>query len=98
MKCYYVLVHGQLDWRAAASAMADGDDSFQPEGFYCHRHVLASTPQGAQEKAFLLVRDNLDWQTGWLTANAAILAMEAEETTPAPIVRLLQRHSGHTFY
>jgi hypothetical protein len=99
MKCYYVLVHGRLDWDAVSPATENHADAFRPAGFWCHRYVLASTVYTAQEVAFRRVRENLDRRTGWLTAKAARLQLEAEETVQAPIFKLLKPDNrGHTFY
>jgi hypothetical protein len=99
MKCYYVLVHGRLDW-SVASPSPDGDEeTSRPEGFYCHRYVLASSIHHAQQAAFRRVRENLDKQTGWITGRGVELVIEAEETTSAPISNLLERDNpGHIFY
>ncbi|WP_161391439.1 hypothetical protein [Croceibacterium xixiisoli] len=60
---------------------------------------MASTIRNAQEIAFRRVRENLDRQTGWVTAGAVTLELEAEETASAPIYRLLKPDNrGHTFY
>lgn len=99
MQCYYVLIHGRLEWRAASKSNDDGGDTSQPMGFYCHRYVLASSISSAEASAFRRVRDNLERQTGWLTANQVKLELNAEEITPAPIFRLLKPDDrGHTFY
>jgi len=99
MKCYYVLVHGRLNWNTTSSPPDGGGETFQPAGFYCHRYVLASTIHNAQEAAFRRVRENLDRQTGWITAEAVKLELDAEETASAPIYQLLKPDNrGHTFY
>ena len=99
MKCYYVLVHGRLDWDAASPATESPADTFRPAGFFCHRYVLASTVDIAQEVAFRRVRENLDRRTGWLKAKPAKLQLEAEETVQASIFQLLKPDNrGHTFY
>ena len=98
MRCFYVLVHGRLDWRKerfAAGEPAGG----RPQGFYCHRYVLASNGDRATEAAFRRVRDNLDKQTGWIDQGLATLELEAEEVTAAPLRSLLKPDNrGHTFY
>jgi hypothetical protein len=99
MQCYYVLIHGRLEWCAASKSDDDGGDKSQPLGFFCHRYVLASSISSAQDTAFRRVRDNLDRQTGWLSLNQVKLELNAEEVTPAPIFRLLKPDNrGHTFY
>jgi hypothetical protein len=98
MKCYYVLVHGRLNWRTTSPPPHDDGETFQPEGFYCQRYVLASSIHHAQEAAFRRVRENLDRQTGWIRGGVK-LELEAEETTSAPIYQLLKPDNrGHTFY
>lgn len=99
MQCYYVLIHGRLEWCAASKSNDDGDDTSQPMGFYCHRYVLASSVSSAENSAFRRVRHNLERQTGWLTANQVKLELTAEEITPVPIFRLLKpENRGHIFY
>lgn len=89
MRCFYVLVHGSLEWPEVH--LAD-EDSFTPAGFHCPRYVLASGFEEAVEKAFRLVRRNLEKQTGWLKQGVAKLTLEAEELKPAPIHMLLRRN------
>lgn len=99
MQCYYVVVHGRLEWFAAATSNDDVGDTWQPLGFYCHRFVLASSTSSAQDTAFRRVRDNLDRQTGWLSSNQVKLELNAEQATPAPFSRLLKPDNrGHIFY
>ena len=99
MKCFYVLVHGRLDWSTALSVVNNDGEIFQPAGFYCYRYVLASTVQNAQEAAFRRVRQNLDKRTGWIKTRSVKLELEAEDTNPAPIYQLLRpANRGHTFY
>ncbi len=88
MRCFYVLVHGKLEWECDPDI---DDDFFQPSGFYCHRYVLAKGFEDAAEKAFRRVRKNLEKQTGWLGQGLAKLTLEAEELKPAPIHKLLRR-------
>lgn len=98
MQCYYVLIHGQLDWSTASPPTGD-DETYRPKGSYCHRFVLASSTIDAQDAAFRRVRDNFDRQTGWLKANLVTLELEADEVSPAPIYRLLTPDNrGHIFY
>ena len=96
MRCFYVLVHGSLEW---PSDHAEDEDAFAPEGFYCHRYGFASGYKEAVEKAFRRVRKNLENQTGWLGQGLAKLTLEASELTPAPMRKLLRRpNRGHAFY
>lgn len=88
MRCFYVLVHGILDWE---SEPAIDEEFFRPAGFYCHRYVLASGYQDAAEKAFHRVRKNFEKQTGWLGQGLAKLTLEADELKPAPMLKLLRR-------
>lgn len=91
MRCFYVLVHGKLDWSAGHAHEAD-----QPNGFYCHRYVLAQTELDATEKAFRRVQRNLD---DWLRDRLARLTLEAEEVAVAPMYKLLKpENRGHAFY
>lgn len=97
MRCYYVLVHGRLDWSTTSPRPDDDGEAFQPEGFYCHRYVLASSIHHAQEAAFRRVRENLDRQTGWIRGKE--VKLEAAEITSAPFYQLLKPDNrGHTFY
>lgn len=95
MRCYYVLVHGMLEWNVAP----EREGLSQPLGFYCHRYVLATDEQRAAEIAFGRVRMNLDKDGGWLFGGSAILRLEAEEVSAAPFHMLLKPDNrGHTFY
>jgi hypothetical protein len=96
LRCFYVLVHGTLDWH---SDHAEDEENFTPAGFYCHRYVFASGFEEAAEKAFRRVRKNLERQTGWIGRGLAKLTLEAEELTPAPMRNLLKRgNRGQKFY
>ena len=96
MRCFYVRIHGSLDWQ---SDHLEDEESFTPAGFYCHRYVLASGYKAAVEKAFRRVRKNLEKQTGWTGRGLAKLTLEAEELVPAPLHKLLRRDNrGHAFY
>jgi len=98
VRCFYVLVHGKLDWTAGLAVALD-EERAKLAGFYCHRFVLASDEREAAERAFRRVRDNLDRQTGWLVEGAATLSLEAEEIVAAPIHKLLRPDNrAHTFY
>jgi hypothetical protein len=96
MRCFYVLVHGKLDWSASFTGAANQD---RPAGFYCHRYVLARTELEATDKAFRRVRENLDKKCGWLSNGSAKLILNAEELAVAPVHKLLKlENRGHTFY
>jgi len=96
MRCYYVFVHGKLDWKVAPPA---NSDVYQPRGFYCHRYVLAADQDDAASKAFKRIRKNLDRGGRWLSSGEADLSLEADEISPASIHRLLAPDNrGHTFY
>jgi hypothetical protein len=93
MRCYYILIHGKLDWQG--TPQGDGEVS-QPIGFYCHRYLLASNKPEAAEKAFRRVRANLN---DWLGEGGPKLDLGAEEIAEAPIYKLLlPENRGHTFY
>lgn len=95
MRCFYVLVHGRLNWAANLCA----GDIERPPGFYCHRYVLAQNAASAAEAAFRRVRENLGRQTDWLKDGLAKLELEAEEIRKAPIHKILTPDNrGHTFY
>ena len=96
MRCFYVLVHGRLRWRAERAA---DPDAFRPQGFYCHRYVLASGVHQARDKAFARVGANLERQTGWISRGAATLDLQADEVVEAGMHKLLKPDNrGHTFY
>ena len=96
MRCFYVLVHGSLEWPSECS---EDEDLFTPAGFYCHRYVLAAGYKEAAEKAFHRVRSSLEKQTGWLSRGPARLTLEAAELAPAPLSKLLKRgNRGQSFY
>jgi hypothetical protein len=98
VRCYYVLIHGKLDWQAEVPGAPDAENR-RPAGFYCHRYVLAEDERSAAENAFQRVRANLDKQQGWLSAGAAVLKLEADEVNSAPMHKLLKPQSrGYTFY
>lgn len=98
VRCFYVLVHGKLRWRTEL-ATTDDHNAFRPTGFYCHRYVLASDVDGAKDKAFCRVRENLEQQTGWVRNGLAIVDLQAEEVADAAMHKLLKPDNrGHTFY
>ena len=98
MRCYYVLVHGSLDWKTDRSAV-DGFGAAKPAGFYCHRYVLALNEAGAIDVAFRRVRANLDKTMGWLRDGLATVELDAAEIAAAPMHKLLKPDNrGHTFY
>ena len=96
MRCFYVLVHGSLEWDCEPEI---DEEFFRPAGFYCHRYVLASGFKHAAEKALRRVRKNFEKQTGWLAEGRANLTLEAQELTLAPMHKLLRRgNRGQSFY
>lgn len=97
MRCFYILIHGRLRW---AVELVEGDTEVeQPDGFYCHRYVLASDQSTAISKAMKSVSSNLDNQTGWLRDNTAELVMETEEVSRASYMKAFKPiNRGHTFY
>jgi len=98
MRCYFVLVRGDLDWAPDRPA-SDEFGSMKPAGFYCHRFVLAADEAKAVKTAFERVRVNLDNQVGWLRNGLATVDLEAEEVSTAPMYKLLKPDNrGHTFY
>ena len=76
MRCFYVVVHGTLEWSADH---LENEDAFTPAGFHCHRYVLASGFEEAAGKAFRHIRRNLEKQTGWLKQGRAKLTLESEQ-------------------
>jgi hypothetical protein len=98
MRCYYVLVRGNLSWLPDRSA-TDEFGAMKPAGFYCHRFVLAANEARATQVAFERVRVNLDSQMGWLRDGLATVEPEAEEIATAPLHKLLKPDDrGHSFY
>jgi len=98
MRCFYVLVHGTLRW-SATEPVIDAIGADRPDGFWCHRYVLAEDEEMAENKAFQRVRDNLDREFGWLSTGAALVNLNAEEVSNAPFHKLLKPdNKGHTFY
>ena len=92
MRCYYILVHGKLDWQGVPR----DDEVSQPLGFFCHRYVLASNNSDAAEKAFRRVRANLG---DWIGEGGPTLNLDAEETAEEPIYKLLlPENRAHAFY
>ena len=99
MRCYYVLVEGRLEWLQPRHDTDSSSERFRPAGFYCHRYVLASSPEAARDVAFRKVRANLDSQTGWLKTAAVRLELVADEIARAASYRLLlPDNRGHIFY
>jgi hypothetical protein len=96
MRCYYVLVHGKLDWTAPHPD--DPGELARPAGFYSHRYVLAQTEADATEKAFRRVRKKLDERADWLREGLARLTLEVEELAASPLHKLLQSDPGNVFY
>lgn len=97
MRCYFVLIHGTLEWQVPLSC--PDDTASQPHGFYCHRYVLALNEQRAIDSAFARVRANLNRTSSWLSEGAAILTLNAEEVRQAPFSKLFRpENEGHVFY
>jgi hypothetical protein len=87
-----------MRWVTDRSA-ADEFGAMKPQGFYCHRYVLAADQRQAIARAFERVRANLDNQMRWLRDGLATVDLEAEEVAPAPMHKLLKPDNrGHTFY
>ena len=96
MRCYFVFVHGQLDWITAPSSEPD---TSQPLGFYCWRYVLAKNEGDATKIAFKRVREHLDRSSRWLSNNHARLTLEADDVQTASITKLLKPDNrGFAFY
>jgi hypothetical protein len=98
MRCFYVLVHGKLQWHASQGA-TDAIGVDQPAGFWCHRYVLAADENSAENKAIRRVSDNLERVFGWLSNGAATVDLEVAEVSVAPARKLIKPdNKGHTFY
>jgi hypothetical protein len=98
MRCFYVLVHGKINWNAELPEIGDPEIA-RPAGFYCHRFVLAANEREAAEIAFHRVRASLDKESDWLAKGLATIDLEAEETAAAPMHNLLRKENrGHSFY
>lgn len=98
MRCFYVLVHGRLEWRANIP-ISDSLAATKPRGMYCHRYVLSADAESAKTKAFERVRNNLDQEMGWLSKGWATLALEADAVVQASMLKLVRPDNrGHTFY
>lgn len=98
MRCFYVLVHGSLVWHSSKLA-TDVIGADRPDGFWCHRFVLADDEKAAKDKAFRRVTANLDREFVWLSSGAAEVVLEAAEVSLATVVKLLRPDNrGHTFY
>lgn len=98
MRCFDVLVHGRIHWLDAGHSDAAPCAS-RPAGLYCHRYVLASNADHAQEKAIHRVRENLEHQTGWMSEGRAWVEFIVEEVASAPLFNgFLTDNRGHTFY
>ncbi|MBW7946164.1 MAG: hypothetical protein H3C60_06925 [Sphingomonadaceae bacterium] len=95
MRCYYVLVHGKLEWKVALA----NDDASQPRGFYSHRYVLAANEGKAAQIACKRVRLHLKSNQGWLSGDKTSLELEAIEVSAASFLKLLKPDNrGCTFY
>ena len=94
MRCYSVLVHGELEWFFPALSPVH-----QPAGFFCTRHVVARNEQEAAQKAFAKVRRRLDSKSQWLSSGQARLTFAAEEIHPIAFYKLLLPiNRSHVFY
>lgn len=95
MRCYYVMVHGRLNWLTPEP----DEPGARPLGIYCHRYVLARDEASAERTTFERVLRNLSRTTGWGDRNEANLTLEMEDIYVAPFHRLLLRDNrGHSFY
>ena len=98
MRCFYVLIHGSLNWHEA-QIPDDPVGNDRPTGFWCHRYVLATDKAGAEIKAMRRVRDNLEREVRWISKGLATLDLRAEEVSFAPIIKMMKpENKGHTFY
>jgi hypothetical protein len=98
MRCFYVLAHATIHWLTAYSGKHVNTVG-QPEGFWCHRFVLAPDAEAANSAAFRRIKDNLERQFGWLSNGSATVDLEAADVSPAPLYKLLKPdNKGHTFY
>ena len=98
MRCYHVLVRGDLSWVSSHLA-ANEFGALKPAGFYCHRYILAPNRLKAADTALNRVRVNLYSEFGWLRDGLATVQLKAEEITTAPMHKLLKPDSrGHSFY
>jgi hypothetical protein len=92
------MVHGTFKWDTPTVSPDQGGEVFQPQGFYCHRYVMASTTEAAQAKAFARVRLGLS-KDDWLNPHSVVLHLAADEITTAPFYKLLTpENRGHSFY
>ena len=96
MQCFYVLVHGTLRWSATEPA-TDEVGVNQPDGFWCHRYVLADDEERAEAKAFRRVLDNLDREFGWLSTGAALVNLNAEQVSNAPVSQATQARQQRAY-
>lgn len=95
MRCFYVLVVGELTWRTRD---LEAGEPFRPAGFATFRYVLAETETDAVEKAFRRVEERLNSTTVWLSDDLAQLRMSVEQISSAPMSRLLKTEPGFAFY
>jgi hypothetical protein len=98
MRCYYLLVHGILDWSPGAIAKWQLPET-RPSGFYCHRHVFASSSEDAIGKVLAAVRSYYEDTTDWFVNELLDLKLEVEEIREAPFYKgLIKDNLGATFY
>jgi hypothetical protein len=95
MRCFNVLAHGRLSWPEDIGSSGEPKEG-RALGFYCHRHILASTPDAAERKAMQRVHENLE--PGWVKRGARV-ELSVEEVSVAPLFKgFLPDNRGHTFY
>ena len=87
MRCYYVLVHGQLEWLVPLS---EEEGASQPSGFYCYRYVLAANQADAATRALQRVAHQFHKICDWVTTMNANLVLEADDVSEAAFYMLLK--------
>ena len=98
MRCYSLLVHGVLDWSPQAIKKWQ-IPATRPSGFYCHRHVLASSSDEAISKVLTDVHSYYEDTTDWFVHDLLNLELEVEEIETAPFYKgLIKGNLGATFY
>ncbi len=84
MRCFFVLVHGKLEWGFDAAP-----NETQPAGFVCPRYVLAGGETRAQEIATLNVQRTAERRFSWLSNGETRLSLSVDEILPARLYKLL---------
>lgn len=98
MRCYSLLVHGVLDWSPQAIEKWQIPKT-RPSGFYCHRHIFASSSDDAIGKVLADVRSYYEDTTDWFVNDLLELKLEVEEIKTAPFFKgLMKDNRGATFY